>query len=230
MLIGILETGHAPSDLRDLAPDYPTLFRRLLAPFGFRFETWTVVEMAFPPGPEAADGWLITGSRHGVYEDHPFIPPLEALIRDIHAGGRPLVGICFGHQIVARALGGHVEKFAGGWAVGPQTYDFEGRPLRLNAWHQDQVIVPPPGARTIAANPFCAHAALRIGPATLTVQAHPEFDDRFTAGLIEARGPGAVPADRLDAARAALGSGNDADAVAALIAAHFRSTAPARAA
>ncbi len=229
MLIGILETGHAPSDLRALAPDYPTLFRRLLAPFGFRFQTWPVVDMAFPPGPEAAGGWLITGSRHGVYEDHAFIAPLEALIRAIHAQGRPLVGICFGHQIIAQALGGRVEKFAGGWAVGPQTYDFDGRPVRLNAWHQDQVIAPPPGAATIATHPFCAHAGLRIGPATLTVQAHPEFDDRFTAGLIEARGPGVVPDDRLAAARAALGSGNDADAIAALIAEHFR-TAAARAA
>ena len=222
MRIGILETGLVPDDLRARHGSYPDLFARLLAPHGFDFAAWRVVEMAFPDSVHDAEGWLITGSRHGAYEDHPFIPPLEALIRQAVAEAVPVVGICFGHQIVAQALGGRVEKFQGGWAVGAQEYDFDGRSLRLNAWHQDQVIEPPEGAEVIATHPFCAYAGLRYGDRALTVQAHPEFDDAFVGGLIETRGRGVVPDDRLDAAIARLGGPSDADAIAARIAAFFR--------
>jgi GMP synthase-like glutamine amidotransferase len=206
MLIGILQTGRAPESLVATAGDYPAMFERLLGGRGFAFRTWPVVDMDFPADVHAADGWLITGSRHGVYEDHPFIPPLEAFIRAAMAAGVPVVGICFGHQIVARALGGRVEKFAGGWSVGPTDYDFDGERLTLNAWHQDQVTEPPPGATTIARGPGCAHAALAYGDRALTIQAHPEFTPAFMAGLMEARGRGLVPEDRLAAAAARLGA------------------------
>ena len=133
MLIGILETGLAPDALRPRSGSYPDMFRRLLAPHGLDFRSWSVVAGDFPDSVHDAEGWLITGSRHGAYDDLPWIAPLEALIRQAVAEGVPLVGICFGHQIVAQALGGKVEKFAGGWAVGPQDYDFDGEVLRLNA-------------------------------------------------------------------------------------------------
>lgn len=222
MLIGILETGHAPDALRATSGSYPDMFRRLLAPHGFDFRSWSVVEGDFPDSVHDAEAWLITGSRHGVYDDLPWIAPLEALIRQAVDEGVPVVGICFGHQIVARALGGRVEKFPGGWAVGPQDYDFDGQTMRLNAWHQDQVIAPPPGAEVIATHPFCAYAGLRYGDRALTVQAHPEFDDAFLTGLIETRGRGLVPDDRLEAALARLGPPNDADRIAARIATFLR--------
>ncbi|KUF11211.1 type 1 glutamine amidotransferase [Pseudoponticoccus marisrubri] len=205
MKIGILETGLLVPELAERHGTYPQMFERLLAGRGFDFETWSVVQEQFPNGPEAAEGWLITGSRHGVYEDHPWLPPLEQLIRDITAAGRPLVGVCFGHQVIAQALGGRVEKFAGGWSVGPQDYDFPGGRRRLQAWHQDQVITPPEGAQTVARSDFCAHAALLYPGRAYSVQPHPEFDDATVGGLIEKRGPGVVPDDQLDAARAGLG-------------------------
>lgn len=222
MLIGILQTGHAPEALSGEMGDYPDMFERLLDGEGFTFRTWRVVDMQFPPDVHAADGWLLTGSRHGAYEDHPFIPPLEDFIRRAYAEAVPLVGICFGHQIIAQALGGKVEKFAGGWSVGPQSYDFEGEPLTLNAWHQDQVTVTPPGARVIATNPFCANAALAYDDRALTVQAHPEFKAPFLDGLMRTRGPGLVPDDRLRAAAARLDAPLDDRRIAARIAAFFR--------
>jgi GMP synthase-like glutamine amidotransferase len=228
MLIGILQTGHAPDDLSGEAGDYPSMFMRLLGGRGFDFRTWSVVDMEFPAAVTAADAWLLTGSRHGAYEDLPFIAPLEAFIRDAWARGVPLVGICFGHQIIAQALGGRVEKFAGGWSVGPTDYRFGDRTLVLNAWHQDQVVALPPGAEVVATAPGCAVAALAYGDRAFTVQAHPEFDDAFLDGLMRLRGR-AVPPDRLAAARARLGTPLDGAAIADRIAAFLRRPRPARA-
>lgn len=193
MKIGILQTGHAPNELWDSQGDFKDLFERLLDGQGFAFSTWNVVDMDFPASINQSDGWLITGSKHAAYEDHPFIPPLEDIIRAIYAAGIPLVGICFGHQIIAQALGGKVEKFAGGWAVGRQTYDWEGEEVALNAWHQDQVVERPAHAKVVATNAFCENAALVYGKTAFTVQPHPEFDADFVAGLAQYRGPGNVP-------------------------------------
>ena len=204
MHIGILQTGHAPEELRLAQGDYTDMFQRLLAGRGLAFTTWDVVDGALPPDARAAGGWLITGSKHGVYEDHPWIAPLEAHIRAACAAAVPVVGICFGHQIVAQALGGRVEKFAGGWTVGRQRYDWEGEEVALNAWHQDQVVAPPEGARTVAASPACAHAALVYGDRAFTVQAHPEFDARSIDTLIRTRGDGIVPGLLLERASADL--------------------------
>jgi len=229
MLIGILETGHPPDDLRAALGSYREMFARMLTPYGFDFQGWGVVDGEFPEDVHAADAWLLTGSRHGAYDDLPFIPPLEDFIRRAHAARVPLVGICFGHQIIAQALGGKVEKFAGGWSVGAQVYDFEGVPRRLMAWHQDQVTALPPGAEVIGTSPFCRYAALRYGDLALTVQAHPEYGRAFIEGLIETRGRGVVPDAQLDAARASLDAALDAEAVAAQIAAFLHSAHVARA-
>ncbi len=206
MRIGILQTGEAPEALRPESGDYPDMFERMLDGHGFSFRTWRVVDSDFPADVHQADGWLITGSRHGAYDDLPFIKPLEAFIRTAYAEHVPMVGVCFGHQIIAQALGGKVEKFAGGWAVGPQTYDFGGEALTVNAWHQDQVTVAPEGATRVASSPFCENAALVYDTRAFTVQPHPEFADSFVRGLIEKRGPGVVPQPLLAEAAGRLGT------------------------
>ncbi len=222
MRIGILQTGQAPDALQPEAGDYPQMFEQLLAGQGFTFRTWHVEAMAFPASVHDADGWLITGSRHGAYEDHPFIRPLEAFIRQARAEGVPLVGICFGHQIVAQALGGKVERYEGGWSVGPTDYDFGGEVLTLNAWHRDQVTEVPPGARVIATGGICRNAAMVYGDDILTVQPHPEFRPAFIDGLMRTRGPGLVPDALMAAARERLTEPIDQPTLAGRIAAFFK--------
>lgn len=221
MRIGILQCGQSPEPLREELGDYPSMFTTLLAGRGFEFAVWHVEAMDFPDNVSDADGWLLTGSKHGVYEDHPFIPPLEAFIRDAYAAGIPQVGICFGHQILAQALGGRVIKHPAGWSVGLQEYDFNGQTTRLNAWHQDQVVDLPPGARVIAGNDFCENAAMVIGDKALGIQAHPEFTGAVIRGLIRHRG-NAVPDDKLARAEAHLNDATDARSIADRIEAFFK--------
>ena len=222
MLIGILQTGEAPANLAPTSGDYPDMFQHLLADQGFTFRTYRVLDMDFPASVTECDGWLLTGSRFGAYEDHAFIPPLEDFIRAAHAAAVPMVGICFGHQIIAQALGGKVEKFSKGWSVGPTDYDFNGQTLRLNAWHQDQVTRRPEGATVVACNEFCENAALIYGDRAFTVQAHPEFRSDFVDGLMKTRGKGLVPDALMEAASARLDLPLDTRTLAHRIADFFR--------
>lgn len=223
MLIGILQSGHFAQ--RDGAPlrDYSMLYAEMLAGHGFTFKTWSVVDMEFPASANDADGWLISGSKHGTYDDLPFIAPLEDFIRDIYAAGVPLVGICFGHQIMAQALGGRSEKFDGGWSVGNVDYQFDdGTALAMNAWHQDQVITPPPDTRTIASTDFCKHAALAYKGRAMSVQPHPEFEAGDVELLLDLRAQGVVPADSIATSRAKLAKPTDNKKMAERIAAFFK--------
>lgn len=213
MRIGILKTDHAPDDLLQAGGDYDVLFHRLLDGHGFDFTTWDVEHGALPEGPRAADGWLITGSKYGAYDGLDWFGPLEALIRDIHAAQVPLVGICFGHQIVAQALGGRVEKNPHGWTVGATEYEIDGRPVTLNAWHQDTVTQVPDALEVTGHGPHGGVAALRGGDHIWTLQPHPEFDADYVDVLIRNYGPGEVPEPLLAGAAARLGVPTDSSEI-----------------
>lgn len=195
-VIGVLETGRPPEELVDEYGDYPAMVADWLGAEGVSYRNYAVLDGELPEGPEAADLWVVTGSKYGAYEDHPWIPPLEDFIRAARDAGRPMVGICFGHQVMAQALGGVVRKSSKGWGLGIHDYGPVNWPealgpmpekFSLQAYHQDQVEVAPPGAEAIASTPFCPYGALWYPGFAITVQGHPEFSKPYASALLEAR-------------------------------------------
>lgn len=189
MKIGILQTGETPDELREEYGNYDDAFKRMLAGRGFDFVTYRALDGVLPADVEDADGWLITGSKFGVYEGHDWIPPLEDFLRRSYAAHVPIVGVCFGHQILAQTLGGKVEKFSGGWSVGATDYDLSSSALRATvmAWHQDQITRLPEGATVIGKSDFCRYAMLSYGDRALSIQPHPEFTNPFMKDLLESK-------------------------------------------
>jgi len=221
--IGILQAGRVPDELLAEHGDYDGIYSKFLAGNGFEFDAYRVVEGVFPDSVNNADGWIITGSKYGAYEDLDWIPPLEMFLRDAYAKAVPIVGICFGHQILAQALGGKVEKFNGGWSVGVQNYALDGFPedVKLIAWHQDQVTELPADATVTGSSSFCRYAALAYGDRAYSIQPHPEFEAGFVSDLLEARRE-TLPENIANEAVSSLSSATSSDQVAEHITEFFK--------
>jgi GMP synthase-like glutamine amidotransferase len=211
MKLAILETGYPPANLADEFGDYPAMFQRLLGD-GFEVETFDV-QAGRLPEPRAHGAYLITGSPAGVYEPFPWIAQLMEFIRS--AGHAKMVGVCFGHQVMAEALGGHVEKSDKGWGAGLHRYTVvrsepwidTGGIIAIPASHQDQVVVQPPNTEVVAASDFTPFASLAwTDRPAISFQFHPEFSPAFAKALIEKRYD-TVP--NPDAAIASLDAPND---------------------
>lgn len=158
---------------------------------------YRVTEGEFPADLHACDAYLVTGSPQGVYDPEPWIPPLADFLRSSYAAGKRLVGICFGHQLLAHTLGGHAEKAANGWGMGLRRFEIVATPSwmapalpqgQLYFCHQDQVTRLPPAAQRLAGDAFCPNAIFAIGDQVLGIQGHPEFSTNFMALLIDALG------------------------------------------
>lgn len=197
------------------------MFRHLLRHFDFEFQAWNVIDNEFPLSFCVAAGWLITGSKFGVNDQFPWIRRLEQFLRQCYADHAPIVGICFGHQILASALGGKVEKAPQGWNVGRYRYDMADGSVYLNAWHQDQVIKVPQNAKVIGSSSNCQYAMLSYENHALSIQAHPEFSRRFLSDLIPTKGIGMLPDELLRSARSDIKKEIDQDRVASIIGEFF---------
>lgn len=189
--IGLLQCGHVVPTLAERHGDYPQLFDRLLAPADLDITTYDVTEDGVPSDVSEQDGWLISGSTCSAYEPLRWIPPLEEFLRTVVAERRPVVGICFGHQVLAQALGGRVEKADGGWGIGAHDYEVVvGHPwigattrARMIASHQDQVSVLPDGAEMFLRTDHCPNAGFTLGDDVMTMQPHPEFERALSREL-----------------------------------------------
>ena len=225
MKIGILAAGDTPRRLAPTYGHYPEMFRALLAGRGYDWATFDVPAGDFPARPEDCDAYLITGAAAGVYDPDPWIADLLGFLRTAH-GRAKLVGICFGHQAMAEALGGKVIQSPKGWGIGLHSYGVRDRrdwmdaggAFSLSASHQDQVVELPPDARIVAGSDFCPMGMLAYDGGAISCQLHPEFAPAYSIALIEGRRGVRFPEAAADAAIESLGRPDDHERFGAWIA------------
>lgn len=200
MKIGILKADTVRPEWVEEHGEYPDMFQALLSRQDpeVTYCVYDVEHERYPSDIDEVDAYLLTGSKRSVYEDEPWIHRLAEFVRTLHQRQKKLVGICFGHQMVAHALGGDVARSSKGWGVGVHSYQmtlneaphwFDGGEtgFSLLVSHQDQVIAPAQDAITVGASGFCEHAACQIGEHILTFQGHPEFTASYARTLATLR-------------------------------------------
>jgi len=198
MKLGILKTDTVRPEWVPGYGEYPDMFVALLSQLdpALEFVTWDAEQGELPTDIDAVDAYLITGSKSSVYDDKQWIRELEDFVRELDARKKKLVGICFGHQLVAQALGGKTEKSAKGWGVGLHTHTFSSRPdwhdedgadFRILVSHQDQVTQVATGSTVLAGSEFCENAVCQLGDHILTFQGHPEFVPGYSREIMNFR-------------------------------------------
>jgi GMP synthase-like glutamine amidotransferase len=230
MNIGLLECDHVLEKFRPIAGDYRDMFAALfdrhapqitLRPFDVRNGEF--------PSLDECDGYLTTGSRFSAYEDEEWILALKDFTRQAHGAKKPFVGVCFGHQIIAEALGGKVARADAGWGAGVREVEIFGpeswmEPEQsrcgLQYMHQDQVARMPENSAVVGRSEHCPVAMFLVGDSTLGIQAHPEFPKAYSEALLRDRVE-RIGKERVEAALASLESPTDESIVAKWIAAFF---------
>ena len=223
--LGVLSMDDLPRRAQPILGDYPALYAYLVRDVPVETVDFAVHRGELPASVSDCDGWLLGGGRRSVYEDEAWIRDAEAFVRDAAAIERPIVGICFGHQLVASALGGTVEPADVGWGLGALEYDvvaaptdwFGGDRVTLIASHQDQVTEMPAGASVWAAADYCPIAGMTVGERVWSMQGHPEFTAPIAEALYAGRAE-QLGADVIERARRTLDRPLSNDDIGAAIA------------
>ena len=198
MKLGILKTDEVRPEWVPEFGEYPDMFIALLGQVDpdLEFQVYDVEKGEYPADIDEVDAYLITGSKSSVYDDKPWIATLIEFVQELDRRRKKLVGICFGHQLVAQALGGKTGKSPKGWGVGlhthrfntlPSWHDQEAPELDILVSHQDQVLVNAEGAQVLASSDFCENAVCQIGEHILTFQGHPEFIPAYSKEIMAFR-------------------------------------------
>ena len=197
MKLGILKTDTVLPELAAQFGQYPEMFARLLdLDPTLELVSFDVINGEYPADIDDVDAYLMTGSKTSVYDEEDWIKPLISFVRELDAAKKKLVGICFGHQLIAQALGGKTTKSDQGWCVGihtatlndkAQRFGAKGESFKLLSSHQDQVERLADGAEILASTANCPAAMTSLGNHILTFQGHPEFDKEYARLLLDMR-------------------------------------------
>ena len=177
---------------------YAHMFVTLLRESGADWDmhVYPVIDGVCPDSPDEFDACLITGSKYDSFGEEGWIVRLRDYVRTLYQLGKPMAGICFGHQLLAHALGGHTDRSTAGWGLGVMKYAVTSRPdfvvddvqtINLLVSHQDQVQTLPPDAVLLLSNSFCPNAAFYIPGQVLAIQGHPEFTAEYARDLLDIR-------------------------------------------
>ncbi len=202
MKIGILQADSVLEQFEPKHGNYPGMISDVLGRAAeamgvdINFATYDVEHGIYPDAIDDCAGYVITGSKKSVYDDEPWIGRLMAYVRELHTNRKKLVGLCFGHQLVAEVLGGKTLGAEAGWGVGihdsrlidkPWFVDKDASHYTLIVSHKDQVIRLPENAELVATSDFCPNSMLTIGDHILTMQGHPEFQKDYSKDLMDMR-------------------------------------------
>lgn len=202
MKIGILKVDSVLPEFRNRHGDYPQMLVQILQRNSMqdkrklRFKTFDVEKGDYPTHVDDFDGYIIPGSRKSVYDKDYWIEALKEFVIALDAKKKKLVGVCFGHQLIAEVLGGKTERCDRGWGVGVHETQIHNPPwftqnqpktCSLTVSHRDQVSILPNRAELIASNKFCPHSMYVIEKHIFSMQGHPEFTLQYAMDLLKAR-------------------------------------------
>lgn len=229
--VAILRADDVSPELADTYGEYPEMFEVLFSEANkqrplndqvdLKATTYRTNQGVFPANIDEYDAYIITGSKSGVYEDLPWVDLLADFVKVLHQHKKPLIGICFGHQLIANVLGGKAGKASSGWEIGVKTATLNttgnsligGDFFKLLYSHQDQVFEPATGAKVLASTPGCPIAMTALDQRILTFQGHPEFPTAYANALYQLR-KDAYPLECYRDAMASLNEDTDHLAVA----------------
>lgn len=233
MKITILLAGENPEALRSEFGRYSAKFENMFSKVNSEF-TFEPVEMfngADFPDISELEAVVITGSAFGAYDTPSWMEPLREFIRAAYAKNVPMLGICFGHQIMADALGGKVVKSEKGWSIGRHTYRLNHCPecflegpgqMAIAASHQDQVVEAPKNAEVFLSSDFTPNAGLIYeNGVTMSMQPHPEFEIAYSTAICNLRRGNPLKDQDVDVAVKSLELPLDNDRVAKALSAFF---------
>lgn len=194
--LGILQTNHDKSvEVGDAFPDDAHRFRDLFdaQEDRFTYRVYMTIGGEVPKDLDEQDAFMITGSPLSVLDHHIFTDDLMTFIRRCDAAKKPLMGACFGHQAIALALGGTVERSPKGYNVGIEDTVFTSKSrwmdpvmdrLPMYMFHEDAVTALPEGCTRLGSSEHCAIASFAKGDHILTTQSHPEFSPAFMKSVL----------------------------------------------
>lgn len=198
MRAAIIQCDSVVPELASEFGDYPEMIVRMFREAGvnIQFDVFDAPAGQYPDALDRFDFFITTGSKAAAYDSDDWIGELVGFIRRLDKQKRRLIGICFGHQVIALARGGEVERSAKGWGVGVGS----NRLLTTTGWmqestetlniivsHQDQVCTLPADARVIAASDFCPYFVVQWNDHFLSIQGHPEWHTDYSRALMDLR-------------------------------------------